>query len=149
MSIPVDQFVKTHDYLICVDSDGCAVDTMDIKHKRCFGPCMIKEWHLEKWQEPIQKRWDEINLYTMTRGINRFLGLAQALSEVNEQYIPIEGIEELNDWAKNAKELSNPALEKEVIRTGSKILTKALAWSKAVNQSIAELPWEVKKLFPL
>ena len=149
MSIPVDQFVKTHDYLICVDSDGCAVDTMDIKHKRCFGPCMIKEWHLEKWQEPIQKRWNEINLYTMTRGINRFLGLAQALSEVNEQYIPIEGIEELNDWAKNAKELSNPALEKEVIRTGSKILTKALAWSKAVNQSIAELPWEVKKAFPL
>ena len=37
------------DYLICVDSDGCAIDSMDIKHVRCFGPCLIKEWDLEEW----------------------------------------------------------------------------------------------------
>ena len=42
-----DAFARQHDYLICVDSDGCAVDTMDIKHKRCFGPCMVAEWGLE------------------------------------------------------------------------------------------------------
>ena len=36
-SISPEEFVKQHDFLICVDSDGCAVDTMDIKHFRCFG----------------------------------------------------------------------------------------------------------------
>lgn len=29
-------FAKRKDYLVCVDSDGCAMDTMDIKHFKCF-----------------------------------------------------------------------------------------------------------------
>jgi len=28
----VEEFVKKKEYLLCVDSDGCAMDTMDIKH---------------------------------------------------------------------------------------------------------------------
>ena len=35
-------FQKQKDFLVCVDSDGCAMDTMDIKHFRCFGPCMVE-----------------------------------------------------------------------------------------------------------
>ena len=42
-------FKKKHEHIVCIDSDGCAMDTMNIKHYRCFGPCMIKEWGLEKW----------------------------------------------------------------------------------------------------
>ena len=75
------EFTPRHDFLICVDSDGCAVDTMDVKHKRCFGPCMVAEWGLQQWETPILERWNEINLYTMTRGINRFKGLAMALCD--------------------------------------------------------------------
>ena len=147
-NVAPESFVKRHDFLICVDSDGCAVDTMDIKHQRCFGPRMIDEWGLDEWREPIQARWDEINLYSMTRGINRFLALVMSLREVNEKYCPIEGLDELKAWTERTKELSNPALEAEVERTGSKVLAKALTWSKAVNASIAQLPWEVKKAFP-
>ena len=143
-----ESFTKKHDYLICVDSDGCAVDTMDIKHKRCFGPCMIAEWGLEEWKEPIQERWEEINLYSMTRGINRFKGLVTALSEIDVKYRHIEGLDELAAWTENTRELSQPALEAEIERTGSEILAKALNWSKSVNASIAALPWEVKKAFP-
>ena len=73
-------FAKQKDYLICVDSDGCAMDTMDIKHFRCFGPCMVEEWGLEEWATPILNRWNAINLYSGTRGINRFKGLAMALT---------------------------------------------------------------------
>ena len=102
-------FQKQKDFLVCVDSDGCAMDTMDIKHFRCFGPCMVEEWGLEAWEKPILDRWNEINLYTMTRGINRFKGLALALTEIDKQYTPIEGVEELAAWAENAPELSNGA----------------------------------------
>lgn len=34
----ITEYVKKKDFLICVDSDGCAMDTMDIKHIKCFGP---------------------------------------------------------------------------------------------------------------
>ena len=27
-------YTKRNDFLVCVDSDGCAMDTMDIKHYR-------------------------------------------------------------------------------------------------------------------
>ena len=39
-----DSFVRKHDYLVCVDSDGCVMDTMNCKHFNCFGPCMVTEW---------------------------------------------------------------------------------------------------------
>ena len=48
MAVTLDTFKKDKDYLICVDSDGCAMDTMDIKHFNCFGPCMVAEWGLEQ-----------------------------------------------------------------------------------------------------
>ncbi len=78
-------------YLICVDSDGCAMDTMTVKHVKCFGPCMVEEWNLQKWAEPILNRWNEMNLYSMTRGINRFKGLAAALTEIDRQYTSVAG----------------------------------------------------------
>lgn len=40
MSSKFDNFTKKKDFLVCVDSDGCA---MDIKHFNCFGPCIISE----------------------------------------------------------------------------------------------------------
>ena len=95
MSDKRSDYVKRNDFLICVDSDGCAMDTMNIKHFRCFGPCMVAEWGLEPWREAILERWNEINLYTMTRGINRFKGLAKALREIQETYCEIEELETL------------------------------------------------------
>ena len=36
MKEDVKEFRKTRDYLICIDSDGCVMDTMDVKHMRLF-----------------------------------------------------------------------------------------------------------------
>ena len=148
--ITINEFTKKHDYLICVDSDGCAMDTMNIKHFRCFGPCMVDEWELGQWREEILTRWNEINLYTMTRGVNRFRGLAKALSEISTRYIPIEDVEHLVRWVDNAKELSNASLEREIKKNPRSLcLPKALAWSIAVNKAITELPEDDVKPFPL
>ena len=136
MSNILDNFNKQKDFLICIDSDGCAIDTMDIKHIKCFGPCMVTEWNLEEWKEPILERWNEVNLYTLTRGINRFKGLAVALIEINEKYITIEGLDEFVRWTEETKELSNESLEVEIEKTNNICLKKALEWSKAVNKSI-------------
>ncbi|HAT4273220.1 HAD hydrolase-like protein [Clostridium perfringens] len=136
MSNILDNFNKQKDFLICIDSDGCAIDTMDIKHIKCFGPCMVTEWNLEVWKEPILERWNEVNLYTLTRGINRFKGLAVALIEINEKYITIEGLDEFVRWTEETKELSNESLEVEIEKTNNICLKKALEWSKSVNKSI-------------
>lgn len=143
----LQEFTKRKDYLICVDSDGCAMDTMDVKHKRCFGPCMVEEWGLQPWAEPILARWDAVNLYTMTRGINRFKGLAIVLREVDARYTRIDGLDEFTDWAERAAELSNSALAEAVKTARGPALAKALAWSKAVNAAIDALPESEKKPF--
>ncbi len=143
-------FVKTKDYLICVDSDGCAMDTMDIKHFRCFGPCMVKEWGLEKWEDEILYSWNQVNLYTMTRGINRFLGLKTALVEINEKYTTIEDLDTYLSWVENSNELSNEALKKAISQNPDSVsLKKALSWSEAVNTSIKALPEEEIKPFEM
>ena len=108
---------------------------------------MVKEWKLEAWEGQILDRWNEINLYSMTRGINRFLALAMALEEINESLTPVEGVEELSAWVKEADELSNGSVQRKAEESGLEIFRKALAWSKAVNQSISELPEETKKPF--
>ncbi|MDO5145404.1 MAG: HAD hydrolase-like protein [Eubacteriales bacterium] len=142
-----DQYEKRKEYLICVDSDGCAMDTMNIKHNKCFGPCMIEEWNLQNWETDILKRWNEINLFTMTRGVNRFKGLMMALKEINEKYVAIEGVSELEAWVEQTKELSNGALEREIEKKDSVVLRKALHWSEMVNERIQMLDEKEKVPF--
>ena len=143
-----DSFVRKHDYLVCVDSDGCVMDTMNCKHFHCFGPCMVTEWGLEEWKEEILDRWNVINLFSMTRGINRFKGLAMALGEINEKYKPITGIAALQHWADTAPALSNDAVAKAASDAtdpdAKLVFEKALSWSKAVNAAIVELDEALK-----
>lgn len=144
-------FVKKREYLVCVDSDGCAMDTMNCKHIYCFGPCMVDEWGLSEWRDEILRRWNEINLYQTTRGINRFRGLAMALSEINERYTRIPGISILNEWCETTHALSMGALKDAIDAScdteGRECLSKALAWSRAVNESINKLSDDLKVPF--
>lgn len=130
---------KTKKFLVCVDSDGCAMNTMDIKHHNCFGPEMIRVWHLDKDEERIINLWNHINLYSKTRGINRFKGLAKTFEVLKNQGILIPDLDSLLNWVEGASELSNPSLEKEIKKTGSHCLTQALEWSLAVNEAISHL----------
>ncbi len=143
-----DSFERKHDYLVCVDSDGCVMDTMNCKHFHCFGPCMVTEWGLEQWGQEILDRWNVINLFSMTRGINRFKGLAMALKEIDGKYMPITGVDALVHWADTAPALSNDAVAKAAEAAtdpdAKLVLQKALSWSKAVNAAIVELDESLK-----
>lgn len=148
MSGILDNYTKNKEYLICVDSDGCAMDTMNSKHIQCFGPCMVEEWNLEKWNDAILERWNDINLYTITRGINRFQGLRKALEEIDSVYVSIDGMEDLKEWVEHTPELSNEALEKAINQSESRMLKKALHWSQSVNERIQMLEEKEKQPFP-
>ena len=109
---------------------------------------MATEWGLEEWKDEILARWNEINLFSMTRGINRFKGLAIALSEIHEKYKTITGITYLQHWADTAPALSNDAVavtaDNAECDDAKIVFQKALSWSKAVNASIVDLPEELK-----
>ena len=140
-----ESFQRKREYLICIDSDGCAMDTMDIKHFQCFGPCMVREWGLEQWEEALLERWNEVNLYSMTRGINRFKALAIVLHEASGKYRSIDGIDAFVRCCETAPELSGEALSKMETDEAHVCFQKALSWSKAVNAAIGGLPEEAKK----
>ena len=137
-------FVKQSEYMVCIDSDGCAMDTMDVKHKKCFGPQWIYTYGLEDRYDECMKLWLDINLYTITRGINRFKGLAMALVEMEKRGCHFEGLDEFVAWTNEAKELSNPALMALTQKSNSECVEKALLWSVRTTRAINHLPAEDK-----
>lgn len=140
MSNVFDRYEKTQDFLVCVDSDGCAMDTMEIKHRECFAPEMIKTWNLQENEEYILNLWYDLNLYTQTRGINRFKGLAETFKIISEKGIKIEDLDSLLNWVDTTNELSNRSLKDEIEKIDSKSLKMALEWSLNVNEAIENLP---------
>lgn len=138
----LNNFKARKNFLVCIDSDGCAMDTMNIKHKTCFGPSFIDVYGLSSHRAVIQSLWENINLYTKTRGINRFQALALALRTIHDENIcPIfHEFDVLEKWTKETPALSNAALEAEFKKTGNPQLHLALEWSYTVNKAISALP---------
>lgn len=46
---PFAAFTPKKEWLVCVDSDGCAMDTMDSKHHQAFCPQLIRVYGLEEY----------------------------------------------------------------------------------------------------
>lgn len=143
----LSEFTKSKDFLICIDSDGCALNSLESKHMKCLAPCMITEWELEKWAEAVLARWREVNLYKLTRGINRFQALLDALIEVDLQYKKVDGLGELEYWVETTPEHSHESLKAEIKRTGKEVFKKVLHWSEQADRMISELTEADKKAF--
>ncbi len=139
MNQKLECFNRQKKYLVCIDSDGSAMDTMDSKHIYCFGPAAVEVYHLENYRGLFLTIWKKINLYTMTRGINRFKGLVIALEQLKELGVGLEDFTALKTWSEEAQELSNTALEAEIEETNDPALKKALEWSKLTNYYIKGL----------
>lgn len=148
MKTSLNDYQKKNDYLICIDSDGCAVDNLEAKHRLCFAPCLIREWRLEAWREEIVGRWMQINVYNMTRGIPRYEALLMILETVDQQYRRVRGLSALKEWVTNAEKLTMDSLAEEAKKSGSLCLNKTLRWAKAVNRKCRELPAEHHRFFP-
>lgn len=136
---------KEKDFLICIDSDGCAFDAMEIKHKECFTPNIINEWGLQSVSKYAREAAEFVNLYSKWRGINRFPALINVIdlledrAEVKKRGFKVPDIVSLRKWAETEPNLGNPALEKAVTETNDPVLVQTLKWSKAVNESIAKI----------
>ncbi len=124
-------FQKKSDCIVCIDSDGCAMDTMEVKHRTCFGPQWIKTFGLTEHEAECMELWLSINLYSITRGINRFKGLALALAEVEKEVSVTSRTCGYEAWTKEAKELSNPALLAVTQKSDNRVLKKRCSGASA------------------
>jgi phosphoglycolate phosphatase-like HAD superfamily hydrolase len=142
---PLEQFAQAHDFFIGIDSDGCAFDTMEVKHKECFIPNIIKYCGLAAVSRYAREVAEFVNLYSRWRGVNRFPGLYLTMDllgqrvEVINRRPRLPALLGLRRWVQRQTRHSNPALKAEVEATGDPELALVLEWSEAVNRSIADI----------
>jgi phosphoglycolate phosphatase-like HAD superfamily hydrolase len=138
-------FPPRHPFLVGIDSDGCAFDTMELKHKECFIPNTINYYELQGVSKYAREAAEFVNLYSKSRGINRFPALIETLEwltkrpEVRARGVEIRIPQALVAWMRRETRLGNPALEKAVAESGDPELRQALDWSRAVNESIGAM----------
>lgn len=138
-------FKPQHAFFVGIDSDGCVFDSMEIKHKECFIPNIIKYWKLQAISKYARAAAEFVNLYSKWRGVNRFPALTKTFEllrdwpEPMRRGVNIPAVPTLVAWINSGVALGNPTLQKEVEKTGDPILRQTLDWSQAVNRSIGDL----------
>jgi phosphoglycolate phosphatase-like HAD superfamily hydrolase len=142
------------EFFIGIDSDGCVFDTMEIKQKECFCPNFIKYYNLQRVSKYARETWEFVNLYSKTRGVNRFKALLEAVAllrereEVKARNAAMPDMSALAEWVTKETKLGNPALKSYAARVNDPRIDLALKWSVKVNQDIADLVFGINP-FPL
>ena len=146
-------FQPSSEFFVGIDSDGCVFDSMEIKHKECFTPMFIKYFDLQAVSKYARETWEFVNLYSKTRGANRFPALVRALNllrerkEVQARNVSVPSFEALEEWIARESKLGNATLASEV-EGGNTGLVPIKKWSDAVNEQVSSIVYGVPP-FPL
>lgn len=142
------------EFFIGIDSDGCVFDTMEIKQKECFCPNFIKFYNLQRVSKYARETWEFVNLYSKSRGVNRFLAILEAVKllgerkEVKARHATMPDMSTVEEWVSKETKLGNPALEVYAARVNDPMISLTLEWSKKVNEDIADMVFGINP-FPL
>jgi phosphoglycolate phosphatase-like HAD superfamily hydrolase len=143
---PLAEMQPKHGFFVGIDSDGCAFDTMEIKHKECFAPNIIKHWHLQAVSKYAREAAEFVNLYSKWRGINRWPALVMVFDLLRERpevqarnVVPplandIRAFIANDDFPK-----SNDGLKAYRAEHNSAELDTGWAWTNAVNNTVADM----------
>ncbi|HYB60818.1 MAG TPA: HAD hydrolase-like protein [Methylomirabilota bacterium] len=139
------EIVPQHDYFVGIDSDGCAFDSMEIKHKECFCPQTIKYWNLQAVSKYARETYEFVNLYSKWRGTNRWPALVSVFDflrvrpEVIARRCPIPQAPRLREFIASGKPLSNDGLKAYMAEHPDPELYNAMEWSLAINRCVADI----------
>src|SRR5580765_3357079 len=115
-------FKPSKQFFVGIDSDGCIFDSMEIKHKECFTPMFVKHFKLQAVSKYARECWDFVNLYSKTRGANRFPALVRALNLLRERpqviarKVQVSSTKPVEEWIARETKLGNATLAAEVKR---------------------------------
>lgn len=146
---PLAELKPQHKFFVGIDSDGCAFDSMEIKHKECFCPNIIKHWRLQPISKYAREAVEFVNLYSKWRGTNRWPALVLTLDllrerpEVTARNCRVAQASKVREFVSSGKPLSNDGLKAYMAEHPDQELDRALEWSAAVNRSIADIVFEL------
>ena len=147
----LDDFRPKKDFLVCIDSDGCAFDTMGIKQRECFCPWMIAYFGLQPVAQAARECKEFADLFSKTRGANRHITIKRILTELLPTHQQVRarkfGAPEFPHyfaWVDDPRSLlSNDGLKEAIKGAASeevrRELEHILAWSERVNLAIKEI----------
>ena len=145
------QMQPTKDFLVAIDSDGCAFDAMGIKQRECFCPMMIAYFDLQPVADAARECKMFADLFSKTRGSNRHITIVRILTEllpshprVKEQNFKVPEFKYYVQWVNDPESLLSDAGLIKVIEASSqaderKELQRVLKWSRRVNEMVAEV----------
>jgi len=147
---PLDELKPEYDFFVGIDSDGCAFDTMEIKHKECFTPNIIKHWGLQPVSKYAREAAEFVNLYSKWRGINRWPALVMVFDllrerpEVQARHVEIPQAPRIREFiANDAFPKSNDGLKAYIAALTAEHpdpeLDRAWAWTTGVNATVADM----------
>jgi phosphoglycolate phosphatase-like HAD superfamily hydrolase len=142
---PLADLKPIEKFFIGIDSDGCAFDTMEVKHKECFIPNIIKYWDLQPVSKYTREAAEFVNLYSKWRGINRWPALMMVFDllrerqEVLARNVKITEAKSVREFISSGNPLSDSGLKAYMTDHKDPELDKAWAWTRAVNETVAGL----------
>lgn len=147
----LEEFRPKHPYLVCIDSDGCAFDTMGIKQRECFIPWMIAYFGLQPVAQAARECKEFADLFSRTRGANRHVTIKRILTEllpshplVKKRGFRVPQLPHYFAWVDDPRSvLSNEGLRKVIADAptpeAKREFELVLAWSERVNWAVAEI----------
>ncbi|MCA0293784.1 MAG: HAD family hydrolase [Actinobacteria bacterium] len=138
-------FRPRHGFFVGVDSDGCAFDAMEIKHKECFTPNTIKHWGLQPVSSVARQTAEFVNLYSTGRGLNRWPALLRVFEllaerpEVAERGASVPTGDRIREFIASGYPLSGAGIRAYAADHPDPELDRALAWTDGVDASIADM----------
>ncbi|MDO4259111.1 MAG: hypothetical protein Q4C87_06260 [Actinomycetaceae bacterium] len=136
-------FVPTKDFFVGIDSDGCAMDAMNIKHQECFTPSYIKYFNLQAASTLVRETALFVNLYSTTRGQNRWVALARLFEllrgrpEVLARGVSIPEGKELQEFLDSDFPRSDAGIAAFAAEYPSAEIAQCIEWGHGVNELIA------------
>ena len=138
---------RRHSHLLCVDSDGCAFDTMALKQKECFYPALEEAWNLQAVSRYALETMLFVSLFSTSRGVNRYPALVRTLRllarrpEARAAGFTCPDLSALEEWISSSPSLSLGALEQHMRLLGrpEPSLERAAQFARGADQRIAQL----------
>ena len=134
-------FKPRRDFFIGIDSDGTVFDSMNIKHIKAFIPAALSTWDFGNAAGDFDRIMRHINLYSGSRGINRFTGLLLAFETMKaETGAELSGIDTgpLREFTEKGAALSNRALDEWMKNNAHPFLDKVREWSHEADRLFEE-----------
>ncbi|AKK12003.1 HAD family hydrolase [Corynebacterium uterequi] len=133
----------TLDFFVGIDSDGCAMDAMDIKHKECFTPSYIKGFDLQNISTLVRETALFVNLYSTTRGQNRWVALSRLFDllkdrpEVIERGGKVPQGDDLKAFLDSGFPRSDVGIARYAEEHSTPEIEQCIEWGNLVNKMIA------------